>query len=665
MDRLYSNEIVFRGHPDKVCDQIAGALLNEYLVGDKDTHAGIEVTGGKGKIFITGEVTSKSKVNVKEVVKRVLKDIGYTRKYKIINNLGVQSSDINRGVSLESGEVGAGDQGMMFGYACNDTNEYLPTAMVILQKFAKCYDDIRRDNPNEFYPDGKAQITGVYDENFKLKRIKTFVISYQNSEVNRNKNDELLKSIASNIAMDYGIEIEQFLINPTGRFLIGGFEGDAGVCGRKIVVDAYQSFANVGGGCVDKDTEYLTPYGWKKICDYSKGDLVGQYNNGKLEFVEPISFINTEAEPMFRITSGYLTDMVLSENHNVLLLNKSNKEYKRKFIEILEDWNNKKVGSGLRCAKVPMSFNYDFGNKSCGLSEKELRLMIAFCADGTWYSKPWDGTIHIKKERKKARLRDILKDSGIEYKEIEWNKGSEKGYSSFRIKHLPIKTKRLKDLFVNGISKRDAEIFVDEIFNWDGNCKNLYYSTFKEDADMAQFILSAITGKQVRMYNDGIKYIKSGEPLWYVSLTTTTNPNLFRNNRKDTNITEFIPEDGKMYCINVPSHNLILRRNNKIFVTGNCMNGKDPTKVDMSAAHMARELAKEILIEKKLKWVSIQLSYAIGVAEPVAIYIDSNTGNIEVPKQWYKRCKPKNIIKELNLTTEDYEELAKYGHFTK
>lgn len=651
------------GIPDKVADQISAAILRECIKQDRHTRAGIEVLGGKGKIFVTGEITTRAKYNVKKIVKSVLRDVGYSTNYKVVDNIGRQSPDINQGVDQASGEIGAGDQGMMFGYACNDTKEMLPTAMVILQKLSKFYDELRKDSPNEFYPDGKAQITGIYDKDFKLKKIKTFVISYQNSEKNRAKTDEILKTAASSIAKEYGIEIEEFLINPTGKFLIGGFDGDAGLTGRKIVVDAYQSFANVGGGCVDKDTEYLTPNGWKKMCNYSDGDLVGQYNNGKLEFVKPISFINTDAEPMFRITSGYTTDMVLSENHNVLLLNKSNKEYKRRFIEVFEDWNNKKIGSGLRSAKVPMSFRYDFDNNSCGLSEKELRLMIAFCADGTWYSKPWDGTIHIKKESKKARLRSILRDSGIEYKEIEWNNGSEKGYSSFRIKKLPIKTKRLKDLFAKGISKKDAEIFAEEIFNWDGNCKNLYYSTFKEDADIVQFILSAVTGKQVRMYNDGRTYKRSEGPLWYVSLTTTTNPNLFRNNRTDTDIVEFIPEDGKMYCINVPSHNLILRRSNKIFVTGNCMNGKDPSKVDFSAAHKARELAKRVVRNEKLKWAEVQLSYAIGVAEPVAIYIDSNRGTIEPPKKWYKECTPKNIIKDLDLLNADYVELAKYGHF--
>ncbi|MBN2758018.1 MAG: methionine adenosyltransferase [Bacteroidales bacterium] len=243
--KLYSNEIVFRGHPDKVCDQISDALLDAYLENDKNSRCGIEVAGGKGKIFITGEVTSKIKVNVKKIVKRVLKDVGYRTNYKIIDNIGKQSPDIALGTNDKVG--GAGDQGMMFGYACNDTEELLPLAQVILQKASATYNDLRKKDIR-FLPDGKAQITGYYDDNMKLQKIKTFTISYQNTETDRKNTDNLIKDIIYNICKNYNIEIEEFLINPTGKFEIGGFDGDAGLTGRKIVVDNYQSFANVGGG---------------------------------------------------------------------------------------------------------------------------------------------------------------------------------------------------------------------------------------------------------------------------------------------------------------------------------------------------------------------------------------------------------------------------------
>ena len=243
--KLYSNEIVFRGHPDKVCDQISDALLDAYLKQDENARCAIEVMGGKGKIFITGEVTTTAIIDIPKIVNRVLKDIGYQEEYEIINNLGQQSRDIALGTNNEIG--GAGDQGMMFGYACDDTEELLPTAMVILQKLSRWYDQEQKSNPS-LCPDGKAQITGYYDDNMKLQKIKYFTISYQNDEQHREKTDQLIKEKCLSICKEYNIEVENFLINPTGRFEIGGFEGDAGLTGRKIVVDSYHSFARVGGG---------------------------------------------------------------------------------------------------------------------------------------------------------------------------------------------------------------------------------------------------------------------------------------------------------------------------------------------------------------------------------------------------------------------------------
>ena len=259
--KVYSNEIVFRGHPDKVCDQISAALLDEYLKQDEYSRCGIETVGGKGKIFVTGEVTSKGEVDVQAVTKRVLRDIGYSDDYEVINNIGLQSEDIALGTNDEV--KGAGDQGMMFGYACNDTKQLLPTAMVILQKLAMKYDELVHSN-ELFYADGKAQITGYYDDDMKLQKIKDFTISYQNAETDRETTDKILIDYVTDLCKNYDLEVENFIINPTGKFLIGGFEGDAGLTGRKIVVDAYQSFGKVGGGCMNGK-------------DPSKVDLSGAY----------------------------------------------------------------------------------------------------------------------------------------------------------------------------------------------------------------------------------------------------------------------------------------------------------------------------------------------------------------------------------------------------
>lgn len=265
--KLYSNEIVFRGHPDKICDQISGAILDECLKQDKYTRAGIECALKNNRIYIFGEITTNAKIDRAEIARRVLKDIGYREEFQVVENISEQSRDIAIGVD----HLGAGDQGMMFGYACNDTKELLPLAQVILIKFAKEYDKLVHINPDVFYPDGKAQITGYYDQNFKLKDIKDFTISYQNNEKNRFVTDAEIKAIAMTICREYGIHIQSFLINPTGKFLTGGPYADSGLTGRKIVVDAYQSFANAGGGCMNgKDPTKVDISGAHKARELAK-----------------------------------------------------------------------------------------------------------------------------------------------------------------------------------------------------------------------------------------------------------------------------------------------------------------------------------------------------------------------------------------------------------
>ena len=292
MKKLYSNEIVFRGHPDKVCDQISGALLDAFLAGDKNSRAGIEVMGGKGKVFITGEVTSNSKVDVEAVARRVMRDCGYdVDRYEIINNLGMQSKDIALGVDTG----GAGDNGMMFGYACDETENMLPVAQVIMQRFARFYDELRLKD-TRFKSDGKAQITGEYDENFRCKKIVTFTICYQNTEKEREVTDKLLQDKAIEICAEYNLSVDRFLINPTGRFEVGGFDGDAGLTGRKIVVDSYQSFANSGGGCMNgKDPSKVDFSGTHKARHLAK-QMLKQHN---LRWCEvQLSYAIGKAQPL-------------------------------------------------------------------------------------------------------------------------------------------------------------------------------------------------------------------------------------------------------------------------------------------------------------------------------------------------------------------------------
>ena len=235
--------------------------------------------------------------SLESIVKRVLTSVGYDTNYEIINNLGKQSPDIAMGTNDEVG--GAGDQGMMFGYAVNDTKELLPTAMVILQRFSKWYDK-ERQNCSYLRSDGKAEITGYYDDNMKLKKIKYFTISYQNDEEHRDYTDSLIKEACINICKAYDIEIEEFLINPT-------------------VVDSYQSFCKVGGGAfsgkdptkVDRSSaykarliakDYLSKYNlsWcEVVISYAIGidKPLSIYINSDKGYIEPDESLYLECTP--------------------------------------------------------------------------------------------------------------------------------------------------------------------------------------------------------------------------------------------------------------------------------------------------------------------------------------------------------------------------------
>ena len=265
------------------------------------------------KIFVTGEVTSKAKVDVEKVVKDTLKAVGYRTDYEIVNNIGVQSPDIAQGVDIG----GAGDQGMMFGYACRDTEDYIPVAMKILQELSKTYDILFRKD-KRFLPDGKAQITGFY-ENGKLKYIQDFVISYQNTEVEREETDKILMDICKGICEEYGIEIKAFHINPTGKFLIGGFDGDAGLTGRKIVVDNYQSFANVGGGAfsgkdctkVDRSAAYAARHIAKNMVAAGVADEMLVQLSYAIGVAEPVSvYVNTYGRSHVNMTDGEIARLI-------------------------------------------------------------------------------------------------------------------------------------------------------------------------------------------------------------------------------------------------------------------------------------------------------------------------------------------------------------------
>ena len=346
-------------------------------------------------------------------------------------------------------------------------------------------------------------------------------------------------------------------------------------------------------GCVDCDTEYFNGYGWVRISDYKDGDKVLQFTNEwKAELVDPLEYIKLPCNKMTRYKTKYGIDMVLSEEHNVLYIDTSHNHHNYwKNVNLLKIKESEmrarhiKNKSGFT-GKFITTFDYD-GNYSTGLSENELRLTIAIMADGN-YQRDGDSywcRMNLKKEYKKERLRWLLNECNIEFKERKWNPKDLKYtsinfYSPLRLKHFP---KEWYDL-----NKREREIIFDEIKNWDGakgknNRGMVYRTSCKEDADFIQFIMSSLGKRSTIDVTDkiGEKYILSTNGKEYIrksALYEVTEVN--RNNiigmgqqsdinNKNNVISEYITTDGFKYCFTVPSGMLILRRNNKIFVTGN------------------------------------------------------------------------------------------------
>ena len=261
---LFTSESVTEGHPDKLCDYISDSILDEFLKQDSYSRVAVETVASKNEIYITGEVTSKAQVDIKEVARKVLKEIGYDaeekgmdyKTCKIYVNLSKQSPDIARGVdaSLDSKDKkleGAGDQGIMFGYATDEYSNYMPCAISIAHALARKLTEVRKENILPYLrPDGKTQVTIEYEKDIP-KRVDTVVVSCQHDEIvdleklRKDIINEVIKKVIPNNLLD---EKTKYYINPTGRFVIGGPFGDSGLTGRKIIVDTYGGYARHGGG---------------------------------------------------------------------------------------------------------------------------------------------------------------------------------------------------------------------------------------------------------------------------------------------------------------------------------------------------------------------------------------------------------------------------------
>lgn len=550
LNKIFTSESVSEGHPDKVCDQISDAILDACLAQDPNSRVACECFAGKGFLVISGEITTKAVVNYDEVARNTIRRIGYVDPelgfsadtVAIMVMINKQSPDI----ALRTGDDigGAGDQGIMFGYACNETKELMPATLAFSNNIVKRLAELRKIEGSYaskvLRPDAKSQVSIEYDEEGKVKRIDTIVVSTQHSpDYSQEEIYDFVKNVVINDCIPKRLidENTKFFINPSGRFVIGGPMGDTGLTGRKIIVDTYGGRAAHGGGCfcVDGDTEFLTPKGWKKIKDYEPMDKVGQVSsrtvNGKsifnLEFVKPYVYINVPAKEMKRVSVEEL-EMVLSVYHDVVTFREADGFVKRNLSDLV----------------------------SCVESYKEC-----VCGD-------------------KDFLGDAAQSISVEYGDIP------------AILDGNMSIKGLKEI----------------VSNYSYDCLSI--------ANMK--------------------------------------------------VKQFRTKDGRMYCFTVPSGMLLLRRNNKVFVTGN--SGKDSTKVDRSAAYMARYLAKNVVAAGIAEQCEIELAYAIGKVEPVSVYVDTyGTGRVndndiaEFIKNNFD-LSPSGMIKFLDLRKPQFEQLAAYGH---
>ena len=294
---LFTSESVTEGHPDKICDQISDAILDAMLEQDPMSRVACETCTTTGLVMVMGEITSNARVDIQNIVRDTVREIGYTRgKYgfdadtcAVMVALDKQSTDIAMGVdkALEAKEhtmseeeiaaIGAGDQGMMFGFATNETEEYMPYPIALAHKLARQLTKVRKDGTLPYLrPDGKTQVTVEYDENGKAVRLDAVVLSTQHDpEVTQEQIHEDIKKYVFDVILPAEMvdEHTKFFINPTGRFVIGGPHGDSGLTGRKIIVDTYGGYARHGGGAfsgkdctkVDRSAAYAARYVAKNL----------------------------------------------------------------------------------------------------------------------------------------------------------------------------------------------------------------------------------------------------------------------------------------------------------------------------------------------------------------------------------------------------------------
>ncbi|MFJ5748788.1 methionine adenosyltransferase [Peribacillus frigoritolerans] len=339
--RLFTSESVTEGHPDKICDQISDSILDAILAKDANARVACETSVTTGLVLVAGEITTSAYVDIPRIVRDTVKGIGYTRaKYgfdaetcAVLSSIDEQSADIAAGVdkALEAREgnmsdeeidaIGAGDQGLMFGFACNETKELMPLPISLAHKLSFRLTQVRKDETLAYLrPDGKTQVTVEYDENNRPVRVDTIVISTQHDaevtleQIQADLKEHVIKAVVPAELIDADTK---YFINPTGRFVIGGPQGDAGLTGRKIIVDTYGGYARHGGGAfsgkdatkVDRSAAYAARYVAKNIVAAGLADKAEVQLAYAIGVAEPVS-ISIDTFGTGTVSEEVLVDLV-------------------------------------------------------------------------------------------------------------------------------------------------------------------------------------------------------------------------------------------------------------------------------------------------------------------------------------------------------------------
>lgn len=685
MSYFFTSESVSQGHPDKVADQISDAIVDNFIARDPESHCAIETLVTTGQVVVAGEVKSDIYVDIQSVVRDTINKIGYTKaEYQfdgnscgILSAIHEQSGDIDMGVSRKSKiNQGAGDQGIMFGYATNETENYMPATLDIAHKIVKELAIIRETTDIMPYlrPDAKSQVTIEYSDDNKPIRITDIVVSTQHDEFDTD--EEMLKKIKHDIKsyviprvilkctpyMQKWFDSRiKYFINPTGKFVIGGPHGDTGLTGRKIIVDTYGGWGAHGGGafCVDGDTEYLSPEGWKKIKDYN-GGLVAEFDTDRhIHFVKPLVYHKHPAGKMYHIYNPTVLDMVVSEYHDMVLIS-SQDQIMKKLVKDLIDPSEMEIRARNN-GDVPIAFLYDDNKEELNLTDEEIKVQVLVCLYGVYLEDGDKVKLVPGKGSNYKLIEQTLIDSGIEYEKY-LNRKFQPRY----VLRPPIATTSYKSAFKDA-SFRQRELVISELTEkWMTGVNRVVLTDNLEEATFLQWCCVSIgygTTFEEKKYEDD-------ERTFYDVCVRNSQFGLTRYALPSHKIKveEFIPEDGYMYCFTVPTSMFVCRRNNKVFVTGNC--GKDVSKVDRSAAYMARYMAKNCVAAGIAERMLIQLSYAIGVAEPVSIFVDTyGTSQVDMTDGEIADILKKNfdlrpyaIEQRLKLRNPIYLETAAYGH---